>query len=79
MMVGASISPGPVAGNVQYGEFVTGVQIGHDIRIFGRPSADGAGRFPGGADHRPGIMRREELAGEGDVGDVAAVGVNALV
>ena len=79
MVVGAPISPGPAAGDVEHREFVTGVEFGDDLAVLSRGRTNGAGAGAGGADQGAGVMGREELARERDVGNVAAIGVDALV
>ena len=79
MMVGAAVAPGPAAGEVEHGELITGHEGRDDIGFVGRLGPHGGSAVAGGSDHRPCIMGREELAGQGDVGDVAAIGVDPLV
>ena len=79
MMVRTAVAPGPVARDVQHCELVARMQLRDRFGIQSRPSPNGSGAGAGSLDHRAGVVGREQLAGQSDVGDVAAIGVDPLV
>ena len=79
MMVEAAIAPGPAAANVEHCKFIPGIQLGDDVGIGGSCGSNDRSARSRGLDHRTRIMGSEQLPGECDVGDVATVGVDALI
>ena len=79
MVVKAAVAPGPAAGNVQHREFIARLQFRGDLRVGPRLKADDRCVRTRGPDHRPRVMGREQLPGERNVGNVAAIGVDPLI
>jgi len=78
-MARLDIAPGPAARIFEHRESVSGRKLGDRLGLGGGRDPDRRRGRPAGAQQRPRIMRRENLPGEGDVGDVLAVGVDSRV
>src|SRR5688500_11851485 len=78
-MVGAAIAPGPAAGQVEHCEFLARLEWRDNLRLRAGPLPDRARARAAPPRDRPGIMRREQLARQRDVGDVGAIGVDARI
>lgn len=78
-MIVTAIAPSPSTRNLQDREGLAGKQLGRN-RLLDRGSGiDEGWTGAAAANERAGIMRREELASQRDIGDIAAIGMNPLV
>ena len=69
-----TVTPGPAAAVVEHSEFVTGSELSDRFGVGGR-FAEQRGGGDQMADQRLGIVRGDHAAGQGDVGEVLAIGV----
>lgn len=73
------IAPGPAARIFEHREPIARGELGNRFGGRRRHGAHGGGGGAAFTKQRPRIMRRENLAGQRDVGDVLAVGVDARI
>src|SRR3546814_15077193 len=78
-MVVAAIAPGPTAGEFEDGELLARQELGSRLALARRRGKNEGRTRAALPDERAGVVRREELAGEGHIGEVAALGVDARV
>jgi len=78
-MAGLDIAPGPAAGIFEHRERIARGELGDRLGVRGRRGADARRRDAGLAQQGPGVVGRENLPGQRDVGDVLAVGVDARI
>src|SRR3546814_14986474 len=79
IMVVAAIAPGPTAGEFEDGELLARQELGSRLALARRRGKNEGRTRAALPDERAGVVRREELAGEGHIGEVAAIGVDARV
>ena len=78
-MIGEAIAPGPAARIFEHGEILAGQQFGDGLAVGVGPRPDEGLARAAAAHQRPGIMGRENLSGEADIGDVVAKGVDSRI
>src|SRR3546814_13757339 len=78
-MVVAAIAPGPTAGEFEDGELLARQELGSRLALARRRGKNEGRTRAALPDERAGVVRREELAGEGHIGEVAAIGLDARV
>lgn len=79
IVIVAAIAPGPMTGDFEDGELLAGQQLGGRLAITSRRGVDEGAMGSAASDEGTGIMRSEEVAGQGDVGKIPAIGVDAVI
>ncbi len=77
-MIFAAVTPGPIAGDVQHGELLAGGELGQRLAVIGAGAAQGGGGREA-AGQGTGVMGGDQLAGQRDIGDVLAIGMDARI
>ena len=78
-MVGRAIAPGPARSIFEHRERFSGKKLGDRLALSVRLAADEGGVGAAAAQNGPGEMRRDDPAREGDVGEIASVGVDSRI